>query len=62
MGGSVARGTYATDPIPEPIAAALRELFFNVKVVRLTVLLLLAEISHVGVVLIVLLDVLFCGG
>ena len=53
---------FAADPLPEPISAALREHFFNVKVVRLMVLLLLTEISHIGVVLVVLIAVLFCGG
>ena len=50
------------DPLPEPISAALRELLFNVEVGRSTVILLLEALSHVGVVLVVLLDVLFFWG
>ena len=50
------------DPLPEPIAAALKEIFVNVKVGRLTVLLILAALSHVVVFLIVMFAVLFCWG
>ena len=62
IGGSVAGGDIVADPLPEPISAALRELLFNVEVGRSTVILLLEALSHVGVILAVLLNVLFFGG
>ena len=62
MVGSVARGNYAVDPLLEPIAAALGDIFFNVKVFRSMVLLILVALVHVIIVLVFLITVLFCGG
>ena len=66
VGGSVARGNFAADPVPEPISEALRELFIDTKVGQSTVLLLWAALGCIGIVLVFLLtvfviDVLFHG-
>ena len=50
------------NPLPEPISTGIGDISVNVEVVRSTFLLLLVALSHVGVIIVVMLAVFFCGG
>ena len=60
VGGIVARGYFAADPISKLISVALRELFVDVKVDGLAFLLIFAVLGHVGAVLVFLISVFLC--
>ena len=50
-----------SDPVSNLVTAALREVFVDIEVERLMVLILLVVLGHVGVVLLFLIVVSFCG-